>query len=422
MSQYNHGNATVPIVDLYKEHDRRCYLRDDVEKMINNNDVLLNTLGVPNFTDVKSLADEVKLSNRLVYYLSDDNSNWRYRDFEIPKRSGGSRKISAPCYSLKMLQRWVLERILYEIKVSPYSFGFVKSKESKDSKHVRWYSSLPNSSIADMARMHLKHVYILKMDLKDFYPSINRERVFSQFLKIGYGSYPGSLLTNICTHKGTLPQGAVTSPHLANIVCYHMDKRIAGYCGKRGITYTRYADDMVFSSDDRKALRSVYGMVSSISEDEGFHVNDSKTRFLSPKGRKEVLGLILNDEKKLIASRDLKRKVRTMIHHQVVSGDFSEKSKVQGYVAYIESIEPGYKEKVKQYFEKFYEDDMVTLFSEAVESFNEHKYYKDLPDMKLQSINEFKEKWGEAGSIVDMDDLDDMLGDIYADREKFLSR
>ena len=385
--------------------------------MINNNDVLLNTLGIPGIADIKTLADEVKLSERLVYYLSNDNSKGRYRDFEIPKRNGETRKISAPCYSLKMLQRWVLEEILYKVKVSPYSFGFVKSRNRHNN-----LSNASNSPVVDVARRHLKQVYILKMDLKNFYPSIKSERVFSQFLKIGYGTYASNLLTQICTHEGVLPQGAVTSPYLANIVCYHMDKRIAGYCGKRGITYTRYADDMIFSSDDRRDLRSVYGIFSSIVADEGFCINKKKTRFLGPKGRKEVLGLILNDEKKLVASRDLKRKVRTVIHHQVVSGDYSNQSKVLGYVAYIESIEPGYCEKVKQYIRKFYGDDMVTLFSEAVDGFNCHKYYKDLADMQLQSEDKLKIKHQKEGLPVDIEDLNDLISDIHYAREVFLGR
>ena len=337
--------------------------------MIYNNSFQLNTIGVPEFSDVKSLAYAIKLSPKLIYYLSNDNSKERYYDFEIPKRSGGMRKISAPCYSLKILQRWVLEEILYKTGVSPYSYGFVKRKTGFKPEH--------KAVIADIAKMHVRNLYILKMDLKDFYPSIERNRVFSQFTKIGYGSYASSLLTEICTHNGVLPQGAVTSPYLANMICYRMDMRIAGYCNKRGITYTRYADDMIFSSDDRRVLKSIVGMVSGIAEDEGFKVNKNKTKFLTPKGRKEVLGLILNNDKKPLAPRELKRRIRSMIHHQIISGDYSEYSKVLGYIAYVESVEPGYKEKVKKYIREFL-DNSNTLTPEAVSSFNTHKYFKDI--------------------------------------------
>lgn len=102
------------------------------------------------------------------------------------------------------------------------------------------------------------------MDLKDFFPSVKREQVFNQFLQLGYNTYASNLLTNICTLDGSLPQGAVTSPYLANLVCFKMDIRIAGYCNKRDITYTRYADDLVFSCDNRDMLRKIYGMIRGI--------------------------------------------------------------------------------------------------------------------------------------------------------------
>lgn len=367
---------------------------------------MLNTIGAPDFDDVESLAGSVKLSEKLIYYLANDYLEGRYRDFTVPKRSGGERMVSAPCSSLKTLQRWVLEEILYKVKVSPYSYGFEKARNSSDKNN--------SNPILHLADRHCKQLFILKMDLKDFYPSIERKRVFAQFLKIGYGSYAADLLTEICTHNGSLPQGGVTSAYLANIICYHMDMRIAGYCNKRGIVYTRYADDIIFSSDDRGALRGIYGAVRSIIEEEGFTVNDRKTRFLTPKGRKEVLGLILVNEPerdKILAPRDLKRMVRTMIHHQIITGDYSEYSKVLGYISYIDSIERGYKEKIKKYIEKF-QKDRITMFDDAVVAFNEHRYFKDIPELEVHEPHElFTDK---------NDDPEDIASDCYEEREEFV--
>ena len=385
--------------------------------MIYNRSFQLNTIGVPDFSDAESLAYEVKLSVKLIYYLSNDKHEGRYRDFEIPKKSGGTRRISAPCYSLKVLQRWVLETVLYRIKVSPYSYGFVRNG-IKNSTETYQKVCTP---IAYVASKHAKNQYILKMDLKNFFPSINRGRIFYQFIKIGYGSYASSLLTEICTHNGVLPQGAVTSPYLANIICYAMDMRIAGYCNKRGITYTRYADDMVFSSDDRSALRNIYGMISGIVRDEGFQINEKKTHFLSPKVRKEVLGLILNDERKPLVPRNMKRKIRAMIHHQIVAGDYSEYSKVLGYIAYVESVEPGYIKRVKKYIRKF-QNDRIMIFPDAVKAFNEHKYFKDLPEMKELSAKDFFQKNGWISGTITQEDISAAINDIFYDREEFIGR
>lgn len=342
-------------------------------------------------------------------------------DFEIPKKSGEMRKISAPCFSLKVLQRWVLEEILYKTKVSPYSYGFMKKKkvnnmEESGENGVKDRSKPP---IVDVAMKHVKNLFILKMDLKDFYPSIDRDRVFSQFIKIGYGSNASSLLTEICTHDAVLPQGAVTSPCLASIICYSMDMRIAGYCNKRGIIYTRYADDMIFSSDDRGVIKGIHKVISKIVLDEGFSINDEKTRFLSPKGRKEVLGLVLNDGKKPLAARELKKKIRAMIHYQIVSGDYTEYEKVLGYIAYVESVEEGYREKVKKYIKGFL-DDRIVLFSDAVNAFNAHKYFSDIEHMKELSSDEFFEKNDSMYRRIDPNVLEDIINDMYYERHEFI--
>lgn len=286
--------------------------------------MVLESLRLPLFEDIETLSEETRLTEKLIYFLTKKDVEGRYKTFYVAKRDGGQREINAPCMSLKVLQRWVLENILYKVRVSQYSLGFLKSENG--------------SPLVQCAERHKNNLYILKMDLKDFFPSVRRERVYKQFLQLGYDKYASNLLANICTLNDKLPQGAVTSPYLANLVCYRMDIRIAGYCNKRDITYTRYADDLTFSCDNRDMLRNIYGMIKKIVEDEGFLVNEKKTRFLTPKGHKEIIGVTVNDGV-IKAPKEMKRKIRAMIHLAIISGDYSNIDKIRGYISYIDSIE-----------------------------------------------------------------------------------
>lgn len=358
--------------------------------------MILESLGLPIFQDVETMAEATRLTEKLVCFLSKEDAEGRYVSFEIPKKDGGFREINAPCKSLKVLQRWILENILYKARVSPYSVGFIKIGRG--------------SPLVQCAERHRNNLYVLKMDLKNFYPSIQRKLVYNQFLQLGYNTYAANLLTNICTLYGKLPQGAVTSPYLANLVCYKMDVRIAGYCNKRDVIYTRYADDLTFSSDNRDALRNIYGMIKKIVEDQGFSLNYNKTQFMTPKGHKRILGVTINDGL-LKAPKTLKRDVRAMIHYQIITGDYAKNDVIRGYIAYINSIEKNYKKKIINYISK-YCNDPITLFPEAVKKYNENKMFKEIPDMEVRTVSYF----------VDVEDEVDYMEMINIERENYLSK
>ncbi len=359
-----------------------------------NKSMILESLQLPVFSDVETLDEKVRLTEKLVYYLTKEDAEGRYKEFSIPKKDGTTRDIAATCVSLKLMQRWVLENILYKVRVSQYSYGFKRGEKG--------------SPLVRCAERHRNNLYILKMDLKNFYPSISKERIFKQFLQLGYNSYAANLLSNICTLHKRLPQGAVTSPYLANLVCYRMDKRIAGYCNKREITFTRYADDLTFSCDNRDSLRNVYGMIKKIVEDEGFLLNEKKTQFMTPKVHKKILGVTVNDGL-LKASKHIKKNIRAMIHYQIITGDYSDNELIRGYIAYVNSIEENYHKKIIKYIEKFY-NDPITLFRDAVQSFNDNKLYKELPDMKVNDVLHF----------VNYADEEDYLTMVYQERGDYL--
>lgn len=332
---------------------------------------LKESLNLPELSTFDDFVRELRLSAKLVYWLSKEDSTGKYKTFYIDKIGGKKREINSPAYSLKVVQRWILENILYCIKVSKYSYGFIKGCEQK-------------SPLVQVAERHKYNLYLLKIDMKDFYPSIHRDKVFNVFRNIGYNREVSNYLTNICIHNNQLPQGAVTSAYLANLICRRLDNRIGGYCNKRNIIYTRYADDIALSCDDRDALRKAYIIICRIIEDEGFYVNTEKTRFSGPICHKQVLGITINDNL-IKAPKQMKRMVRQRIHRQIATGEYDDISEIRGYIAYISQIESGYIGKLKRYVEKLINSDLA-YFPELVEAYNKNKLFSGFPTMECKDL------------------------------------
>lgn len=359
-----------------------------------SNKAIIASLNLPMLTCFDDIVKEVRLDAKLIYWLTKKDAYRKYKTFYIAKKDGSQREINAPTLALKLFQRWILENILYKIRTSKYSYGFEKKK---------------GSPLVRCAEMHKNNLYILKVDLKNFYPSIDRQRVFFEFVNIGYNDEVSDLLTNACVLDDQLPQGAVTSAYLANLICRKLDNRIAGYCNKRNIVYTRYADDLTFSCDDRDLLKRVHRMVKVIVEDEGFVLNEKKTIFMTPKCQKRVLGITINDNL-IKAPRETKRMIRAMLHYAVATGDYSMNDKIRGYIAYVDSIEKTYKKKCINYLVKLSESDL-SLFADVVKAFNSNKIFTELPDMVEKQPIDF----------VQYEDIADYENMVYCERESYLA-
>lgn len=231
--------------------------------------IILNTFHLSNVLGYKWKA--------LKDILNDIDS--MYHSFYIKKKSGGYRQISAPNEMLKTLQLLIKERILDNITISESSYGFVKEK-----------------SIIDNAKKHLNAEVVLNVDIKDFFPSINKNRVYYVFNRVcGYTKEVSFFLTKIVTYRGSLPQGAPTSPILSNIIAYTLDSRLEGLAKSKNIIYTRYADDITFSGKKDYINYSLLYCVNQIIKDCGFKLNKNKTRFANKSKRQEVTGLVVNN-------------------------------------------------------------------------------------------------------------------------------
>lgn len=248
----------------------------------------------PFIFDTYQLADLLRMPRKKLFNITKNTQKY-YRSITLKKKNGKLRVLNAPNSVLKSIQQIILHRILDKIPASDYATAYVKGKD-----------------ISDNARAHVGKKYILKMDITDFFGSI----YFEDILKAVFNTslFPlqiGAMLTTLCTHNDVLPQGAPTSPALSNIVMRNFDNNIGAWCKKNAVTYTRYCDDMTFSSD--KPLYNVYVKARKMLEGMGFEVNEEKTRFVTNVSRQTVTGLTVNE--KLSVTSDYKRKLRQEIHY-----------------------------------------------------------------------------------------------------------
>lgn len=198
-----------------------------------------------------------------------------YRSFDLRKRSGGTRTISAPRTFLKVVQWWILDTILENKSDFPFVYGFSKGK-----------------SFVDNARFHHGASHVLNVDVKNFFPSILHYQVAAVFQRLGYDAKVSAFLADLCTFEGGLPQGAPTSPKISNFVFESCDIELHNLAQAHGMRYSRYADDLTFSSEHR-ILNSLVSDISAIIGKMGFSLNEQKTRFMGKNQVKEVTGLVL---------------------------------------------------------------------------------------------------------------------------------
>lgn len=251
--------------------------------------------------------------NQINFYCNPNNvPQKRYKEFTIPKKSGGVRRISAPQGSLKLILSYL--NVIFQAMYKPTdaAMGFV-----------------PGRSIVDNASAHTGRNYVFNTDLKDFFPSIHQARVWKilQLKPFSFNREIASLIAGLSCMQdpngtvdkkgmiiGVLPQGSPCSPILTNIVCRNLDKKLLRLAKGYNIKYTRYADDITFSSDynvfqeDSKFMAEFIKIVA----DEKFEINDKKTRLQKSGQRQEVTGLLVN--KKVNVAKEYHKDLRSLLY------------------------------------------------------------------------------------------------------------
>lgn len=288
-------------------------------------------LSLPILENVDDLSQSLRLPKEIISKFSFNNDRYYHR-IEMKKKSGGIRHIESPLKELKAIQRWVLRHILDKLSPSVYAKGFVRNK-----------------SIIDNAKPHEGNQYVLNLDLKDFFTTVQASHVYTLFKNVGYNNNIAFILTSFCTKGGYLPQGAPTSPALSNLVCLRLDHRISTYCKKRALTYTRYADDLCISGNKILILQKASYLIKDIICDEKFTINVKKEKFLGPKVRREVTGLTVTP--KITISKKNYCLYRKRIYDLVRTEISNKHEIINGILSFVRSIDKDKGKKLSVFYQ-----------------------------------------------------------------------
>jgi RNA-directed DNA polymerase len=312
----------------------------------------LAAAGLPPLATPADVAAALQVSIPTLRWLAfhaDAAATTHYVRFTVPKRSGGTRELAAPHEQIAAAQLWILENILEKVPTHAAAHGFVGGR-----------STVTN------ARPHVGRQVVVNADLKDFFPSISFPRVAGLFRHLGFSPAAATILGLLCTecprrtvvyagktyHVATgprsLPQGACTSPALSNLIARGMDRRLSGIAAKLGWTYTRYADDLTFSADGEPAGKVGYllARLRHIAQDEGFAVNEKKTRIQRRNMCQSVTGVVVNQRPGV--DRALVRRLRAILHQAAKTGLEAQNRErlphfsawLAGMINYINGVNP----------------------------------------------------------------------------------
>ncbi len=327
-----------------------------------SNPVALNSRRLPVLHKAEDLAAEMGIELKTLRWLTYHRRGTavvHYHRYEIAKKTGGVRFISAPKPALAQAQRWILDNLLSRLNVETEAHGFVGGR-----------------SIVTNAKEHTERDVVVNLDLKDFFPSFTFRRVKGLFVSLGYGEHLATMLGLLCTEpprvpakfdgkvyhvalgERVLPQGASTSPAITNAICRRLDRRLAGLAKRHGFNYTRYADDLTFSGDHPRRVGRLLKSVRAILADEGLTEHPTKTRIMRKSNRQEVTGVTVNRKPSL--SRKEVRELRAILHNAARFGLKSQnrenrpcfENHLRGKVAYAAMVDPSKAEALWKAFRR----------------------------------------------------------------------
>lgn len=340
-----------------------------IENQLQNNVPVILTLG--------HLAKRANIAYWKLHFLT-HHRILNYKTFNIKKHSGGYRRIFVPKSELMYIQKWINKFILSNLKSSQYSFAYTKGL-----------------SIKDCSEPHIDCKWLIKLDLHQFFESISEIQVYKLFHSLGYSKLLSLQFARICTitvpkntiltkikknsipkwmhwnnrkykiynekQIGFLPQGAPTSPALANLIASKMDYDISELAIKNDFIYTRYADDLFISSQNSKLTKEevtkIVYQIYQILPKYGFKINQQKTKIIGPGARKVILGLLVSNKVTLMKSRkahlecELYYFIKDPIYHcqnRNISNIFSYSNHLKGLLSFIYGIDKNYYKQLEE--------------------------------------------------------------------------
>lgn len=256
----------------------------------------------------------------------------RYKEISINKKDGSKRIIHHPARELKAIQRFIHNDILTKLYVHPSVYSYRQGINLKDHLSV-----------------HKAVNFLARLDFKNFFNSIDSADVTnfidknSSFIDSNWTHDDTILLVKLVCYKGALTIGAPTSPSLSNSICHQLDEKIFNYCHEHSIFYSRYADDLYFSTNEPEILfsisKQIIKIIKSIEYPKNLWLNNKKTIHSSKKHLRKITGLVLTPEDNISIGRDKKRFLRSQIFQWETLSE-SDRISLKGYLAFASSIEP----------------------------------------------------------------------------------
>ncbi|AOR66094.1 hypothetical protein BBJ41_00210 [Burkholderia stabilis] len=261
---------------------------------------------------------------------------YAYKVYEIKKRSGGMRTIAQPARETKFIQIWLIENIFKELPVHESATAYGKG-----------------SSILKNAVAHKDNRFIAKFDFRNFFPSIKYEDLVEHFTRHLSGVVSDAdvkMMARIaCMRSKTngrmqLSIGAPSSPILSNSIMFEFDSQISAWCVEQGIVYTRYADDLAFSTDVIGATAKIEPIIRQALRGINYpalQINNKKTVQISKKFQRRVTGLVINNEGDISLGRDRKREISSLVHKFTLGGLADDDIfRLQGLLGFAKDVEP----------------------------------------------------------------------------------
>ena len=274
----------------------------------------------------------------------------RYKVYELPKRSGGFRVIHHPARELKFLQRWMISKVFEHAEIHPAATAYRNG-----------------ASVFKNAIVHTGSRFFLKIDFKDFFPSIRISDVSELLQKLKpnlpfeLSESDMTLIGKITTRQGRLTVGASCSPIISNAVMYPFDQKMSSLAATFDCRYTRYADDITFSTMRPSVLEDLLREVKYYLENltaPALRINEKKLSFTSKKRRVIVTGLTVNAQGRISVGRGTKRKIKSLVHqYSLRKLDLQNTNYLSGYISYVNGVEPDFVRSL----ERKYGEALITL-------------------------------------------------------------
>lgn len=386
------------------------YLGDQYSHELNNKLSLVDRLKEQGLPVLESAVDVAKAMGigigelRFLAYSRKNSKINHYKRFKIAKKTGGYRLISAPMPKLKRAQTWILTEILNQVKVHENAHGCVVGK-----------------SIKTNAEPHVARPVVINQDLKNFFPSVTYKRIKGVFLSLGYSHQVATIFALLCSEpkivdvnllgedyfaqrgERFLPQGSPCSPAITNILCRRLDYRLTGLAKKYGFNYTRYVDDITFSTQadsvENAAITSILKYSRLIVKDENFTLHPDKLRVMKKGVRQEVTGIVVN-EKTGVPKKTLKR-FRALLFQIEKDGIKGKQwnregdvlAQIDGFANFIYQVDPEKGAKYKKQVAKI-------LAENNYKELHRKKYVKEAPKQrKEEDSQESKGLWSSIKSM-----------------------